>query len=769
MCLLAAIVWVPAIRKPFPNQVQARIPLVICLFVFTINPLLGIAIQNACCGILGTFWACLHMWVMNGIFPGGMKPEYSSTSACAIFGWVNMLVFMFLVLWSKCGIGTKMFALATDIGFMLAFLDPASTMPFSENFQISHRGTAVNVMIATIIGCAAAPLMNLIPYPMSFAYTNMKNGAMKASADPAKLFEAIIEYYAGDEASVVIDSEVKHALDLRAEIDGMGGAIGAAWWEAFDLGTRGTVRALMEGHLSMMNDVYDRLRAALTVARTEDFGPSHTKIMRSIHDASIRLGLAVKELLLAVTAAATDGDISAQEKAELQSLVIEAKAAVSKLAKDFDVARKSLNKPVSTDLLGENFFVLTMSAYARLVIDYTEMMMTKPPKGGSFGAALMGGLKSTWDMKAMTERFNMNFTIVHFTALLICWLFSVLMDNWGGGCVITAVFLMSPAVCPDIQAFLNVLNAVVLAVIVGTLVFQWTCGSGFGDYVLPFAALLLWAIGLYGYFAKSVFLLPCLVFVALTPFRWITSCPTGDIAAGARGLWAGMVSFVIAIVFVCGCQYSLGVDRANNLATDSLDKAFEGLQNAFKAFWAHKDATEPMAPVSGDLGSGAGFCGSAKIEPRMWRNPWKASLYTDLANHVRQIRLDILMLWFAMAGSDGQPDAIFQKFNTSQKFMDVRDDLNGTLEDTHALCVSMVAHEKGRFTGLEKLNTVTGIDELDALPGLIAELNGKLRFPRDAPESMEDDEICQISMVCFLLDSTVKHIAALMKCGVRQA
>jgi hypothetical protein len=132
MCLLAAIVWVPVIRKPFPNQIQARIPLVICLFVFTINPLMGIAIQNACCGILGTFWACLHMWVMNGIFPGGMKPGMSSTSACAIFGWVNMLVFMLLVLWSKCGIGTKMFALATDIGFMLAFLNPASTMPFSE-------------------------------------------------------------------------------------------------------------------------------------------------------------------------------------------------------------------------------------------------------------------------------------------------------------------------------------------------------------------------------------------------------------------------------------------------------------------------------------------------------------------------------------------------------------------------------------------------------------------------------------------------------------
>jgi len=771
MCLLAAIVWVPVIRKPFPNQIQARIPLVICLFVFTINPLMGIAIQNACCGILGTFWACLHMWVMNGIFPGGMKPGMSSTSACAIFGWVNMLVFMFLVLWSKCGIGTKMFALATDIGFMLAFLNPASTMPFSENFQISHRGTAVNVMIATIIGCAAAPLMNLIPYPMSFAYTNMKSGAVKASADTAQLFEAIIEYYAGDEASVVIDSEVKHALDLRAELDGMGGAIGAAWWEGFDIGIRGTVRALMESHLALMNDVYDRLRAALTVARTEDFGPSHTTIMRKIHDSSIRVALAVKELLMAVTQAATDGDISSSEKAELQSLVGEARAAVAQLAKDFDAGRKALNKPVSADLLGENFFVLTVSAYARLVIDYAEMMTTKPPKGAGFGAALMGGLKSTWDMKSMTERFNMNFTIVHFTALLISWLFSVYMDNWGGGCVITAVFLMSPSVCPDIQAFLNVLNAVVLAVIVGTLIFQWTCGlgPGIGNYLLPFTAFVMWIIGMYGVFAKSAFLLPCLVFVALTPFRWVTSCPTGEIAAGARAIWAGMVANILAIGFVCTCQYTMGADRANHLAINAMDDAFLGLRKAFHAFWDEQDATVPMGSVAGDLGAGSGFCGAAVIEPRFSRLPWKSALYVGMVAHMRQIRLDILMLWFAMAGSDGQPDAIFQKFNASDKFAAVRDDLNGTLEDTHALCVAMVAHEKGRFTGLEKLSTTTGIDELDALPGLIVELNAKLRFPREAPESMEDDEICQISTVCFLLDSTVKHIAALMKCAVKQA
>merc|ERR1719321_2322771 len=229
MCLLAAIVWVPAIRKPFPNQVQARIPLVICLFVFTINPLLGIAIQNACCGILGTFWACLHMWVMNGIFPGGMKEGMSPTSPAAIFGWANFLIFTFLVLFCKCGIGTKMFALATDIGFMLAFLDPKSTLVFSENFTFRTDGVAVNTLLATMIACCIAPVLNLIPYIFTSAYINMQGNAVKASKDTARLFEAVIAYYNETEYSIVIESELKHSVDLRAELDGMGGAVGAAW------------------------------------------------------------------------------------------------------------------------------------------------------------------------------------------------------------------------------------------------------------------------------------------------------------------------------------------------------------------------------------------------------------------------------------------------------------------------------------------------------------------------------------------------------------
>jgi hypothetical protein len=489
--------------------------------------------------------------------------------------------------------------------------------------------------------------------------------------------------------------------------------------------------------------------------------------MQKIGDSSLAVGEKTKILLIAATEAATDGDISSSEKEHLKELVADAKKAVKELATAYDGARRAF-KPMSKDTFGESFFVLTISAYARLTIEYAEVLMTNPPQGVGIGAGISAGISGTFS--GLGDKFNVNFTIKHFVALIICWLWSVYVDNMGGGCVITAVFLMSTAVCPDIQLFLNVMNAVIVAVVIGTLVFQGACGTGYGDFVLPLSAVLIWTLGLYGYFSAGPLLLPCLVVVALTPFRWVTMCPEGEIAAGARGLWVGMVANIMAIVIVCSCQFFLALDRATNLAVTELDEAFKGEREAFKAFFAHKDTTVPMGPVGGHLGTGEGFNGSAKIEPRFWRAPWKSGLYSDIVGQLGQLRLDILMLWFALAGSDGKPDAIFSKFEHAPEFKSVQNDLNSTLEDAHNLVIKLLGHEGGHFKGLSMLKNTVGIDELGDLPALVEDLSKSgVTFPSKVGDSMEDDELCQIGTAFLLLDTSIKHIAGLLQTSIRQA
>jgi hypothetical protein len=763
MCLISMFVWIPSLASLIPNL--PSMALVACLFVFTINPKFGIAVQLGIAGFLGTLWAILHVWFMNFFYPGGLKAEDGVTSWCSLFGWVNFLVFLWLLLWCKCGIGMKMFALSYDIGFCLAFLNPANTTVFSGT------GPALSTLIATLVACLAAPLMNLLPYPMSFAYTNMKANAQKASKDTSRLFEAAVAYYTGTQGySIIIESELKHCSDLRAELDGMGADIGAAWYEGFDGGTRGTVRALMQAHLDMINQVYDRLQAALIAMQNEDFGESHVRSMGRIRGSCLKVAASTKNLLCYITDAACDGSFSAGEKSEIERLILETKDSVRQLARDFDMSRRLMNRPVNTELLGECFFVTALSAYARLVWEYGELMLRNPPQAPGMGEVLSGWITSTWSWSAITDPVNMNFTNKHFIAIFICWMYSVYVDGFSGACVITSVFLINGALCPDIQGFLNVMNAVILAFLTGSMLFKVSCWTGQGAWMLPLVTALMWLFGLYCMFSKSILSLAALFIVALTPFKLVARCPenAADIHANAEGEMSVIKANVLAILFVASIQYLLAYDRPSLMARDSVDAAFNGIRKSFDNFWKALDACEPMGSVAGSLDAGAGYNPSARIEPRLFRYPWKGEYYDEIVAQLRLIRLDILMLAMSMSGSDGKPDAIFNKISNVPEFQQVRDDLNQTISDAHTLAVGLLSCEGGSYDGLQFVKDLDTIDKLDALPMLINKISkGGIGFPMELAASLEDDELCQISAVFCLLDYTVKHIAGLIKITVQ--
>jgi len=765
MCLMAMFVWIPALGNLFSDM--PSMALVACLFVFTINPKLGTSLQLGCAGFLGTLWAILHVIFMNLVFPGGMKPEDSVTSWCSVFGWANFLIFLWLLLWCKCGIGMKMFALSYDIGFCLAFLNPNNPTVFTAT------GTALQTLIATLFACIAAPLMNLIPYPMSMAYPGMKVAAQKASKDTGRLFEAAVNYYCGTEGySVIIETELKHSQDLRATLDGMGADISAAWYEGFDAGKRGTVRALMAKHLELMNQVYDRLRAVLIAMGSEDFGESHVRTMGRVKGSCMRVASSTKDLLCYITEAATDGTFDSSERAEIERQILEVKDAVRQLARDFDMSRRLLNQPMNSNLYGECFFVVSVSAYARLVWEYGELMLRNPPQGVSFGAVMVEGLKSTWDLSVLNSPINLNFTTKHYIAIVLCWFYSVYVDGFSGACVITSVFLINGNLCPDIQAFLNVMNAVILAFLAGSVIFKASCYTGHGAWVLPLVTAIVWCLGLYCIFSKSILSLAAVFIVALTPFKLVALCPTSaaDIHANAAGEMHIIKANVLAILFVSSVQYLLSYDRPSCIATDSLDQAFKDLRTSFTYFWESKDACVAMAPVSGALDAGIGYNGSAVIEPRLFRYPWKGAFYEELVGQLKQVRLDILMMAMAMSGSDGKPDGIFRKIEAIPEFVSVRNDLLRTIEDAHVLVVGLLSCEGGSYDGLKFVKDLESLDRLEDLPKLAENLaKAGLAFPMDLAASLEDDELCQVSTVFLMLELSVKHIAELVKITVQHS
>merc|ERR1719399_565747 len=131
--LMAFLVWWPSTAEDTnATRFKPYMPLAICIFIFTINPIFGTVIANAWAGIVGTFVACLNIFILRGFFAEGVEPGMGPFSAPSIVAWVNLAVFNLLMLMLNVRMAFRMFAMANFTGFILMFLNPADQTPFSN-------------------------------------------------------------------------------------------------------------------------------------------------------------------------------------------------------------------------------------------------------------------------------------------------------------------------------------------------------------------------------------------------------------------------------------------------------------------------------------------------------------------------------------------------------------------------------------------------------------------------------------------------------------
>merc|ERR1719161_3202238 len=603
----------------------------------------------------------------------------------------------------------------------------------------------------------------------------MRDSALKVAADMAQLTEVLVDYYSGPGPSIVIESAKKHANGVKTQLDGLGGAIGAAYFESLDMGSAGTVRKHHEAHAAMMGSVFDRIKAIMVTLTTEDFADSHMTIMKAITPASKSVALKVQTLLIEVTNAISDGDLSSSEKDSLRKNVKKVKEAVAELSKAFDTVRRTFDAPIHPELLGESFFVLELSAYARLICEYTEGVCNNPPPAGNgVFADLSNWFASTWNWEALTEKYNMNFAIRYWVAVTFAFCYCVFIAKWVMSVAVICTFLLSTRVAPDIQGSLDGMLGVTSAILAGAITYDLSCtlGGAHGNYILPAAAFVFWMVTTYAWSSGSKFAGMGLLTAAIGATKFVALCPEVKVAGGEVGLWNSMMYVMYSTVIICAAEAIFAVDRASNLALTSLDLAFKGVQSAFKAFWEQEDIGTAIAPVGGHCDEANAFNSSAKIEPRLWRYDWKYDLHNDLVASIRTLRLDLLMMESAMEGGGGSASGLFDKFADTDEWGKVRKDLDDTLEQARHLAVTLVGLESGKFQALGSqidFEEDNKADELEDLPDLLKKLAEKLEFPEEAPESMEDDVLCKVSTVLVMLQSTCLHIAHVVHVVINNA
>jgi hypothetical protein len=149
-------------------------------------------------------------------------------------------------------------------------------------------------------------------------------------------------------------------------------------------------------------------------------------------------------VLLRATEASEDGDIDAGEKDDLLAGEKKVATALKALSAAFDDARKKFGKVVSKDLMSESFFVFCLSAFGRLVVEYSTVLRTNPPKGNPPVSEFIAATKALVDVPLW---YHYRVVSRYWLSLMGCFLFSVHMDNFVPSCAITGVFLINTRVC----------------------------------------------------------------------------------------------------------------------------------------------------------------------------------------------------------------------------------------------------------------------------------------------------------------------------------
>jgi len=791
--LLASVAWVPAANElvhRFMPGVPGMMPLAICMFIFSVHPILGNAVGNGAALVVGTFAACCNMFVLRGFFPEGVGAGMSHFSTPGLIGWADLMIFNFVFLSTNIRMGTRMAALSSNTGFMLAFLNPADTSRFSKGFEIDMEGTAVATLCAMVVSALGAVLVMVLPYPWNFASRDMKTRAKQASIDTAQQFIRSVEYYNRAKPSVMVEQLLTNTEQLKKELDATSSSIEGAWFEGFDIGNAGQVRHLMEKHVAALKRVFDILHQLQMAMSTEVFGATHQAVVAMCGPSAHLLAEKTGVLLFSVTEAASDGDLSESEKHDLLTIAAEVKSALKKLSSDYDTARRKNNMPpVHKDLLHTAHFFFALSAYARLVIEYTDMLCNSPPSGVSFVEAVTTGFKNIF---VWTREYHGRFMTRYWVALLLSFVFAVRFDNYGGACAVTGCFLLNERIGADMMAILNVVLSVVVSSVIGGLIYSYSCMTGYGEIVMPIVVGLYLMVTLNIAFSGSSFSLIGIFMAALAPFQMVKLCPAevGDDTAGAVGLWVGIRGCLIAMTIFSTCEYASIPGEQAGMAVKRLDAAMEALQAAFLELWADKEpkSCDLVGPL---LAEASTFNLGARLEPRGARTRWRFALMDELIGSVNKLRLDILSIRHGVEGQCGSDSGTTQHAFAILHKVEIQasprqsergygtgkisalnvmvEDLRGTLEDSREIAKALLSHKSGPLDIVHKLHQAEGVDELDGLSSTIENINKVegVKFPAKAPDSLEEDDLCQLAIVLLMLGYTVDHIADTIKSCIR--
>eukprot|EP00929_Paragymnodinium_shiwhaense_P039267 TRINITY_DN2064_c0_g1_i1.p1 TRINITY_DN2064_c0_g1~~TRINITY_DN2064_c0_g1_i1.p1 ORF type:complete len:349 (-),score=71.82 TRINITY_DN2064_c0_g1_i1:73-999(-) len=305
------------------------------------------------------------------------------------------------------------------------------------------------------------------------------------------------------------------------------------------------------------------------------------------------------------------------------------------------------------------------------------------------------------------------------------------------------------------------------------LMYSFSCKYG-NTTTLMVVSVFYWLSTIFVAYGGSSLAGIGLIMAALAPFAILKRCtamtPEGE-AASAVGLWGGIRALLIAVVVTVIWEIIHIPGSFTRMSGDSLKAGFTSLEAAFKAVFDGKDVDADLAAVSASIGDAETYNAAAAMEPRLWKCSWKKEFLEETAGNINKVRLDVLVMRLALLGGNTSlpTDNAIKDMKAVEEIVAMIEDLNTTLADAKELSMRVLEHNDGPFDGLKKLQTMEGLSELDGFDAAVSALSKAVPFPSKTPESLEEDRLCQMSIVLVMLEYVIAHIAEITEGAVKLA
>uniref|UniRef100_A0A7S2JJ34 Uncharacterized protein n=1 Tax=Zooxanthella nutricula TaxID=1333877 RepID=A0A7S2JJ34_9DINO len=614
-------------------------------------------------------------------------------------------------------------------------------------------------------------MVTFFPYPR-WAQYKARDTAKELVHQLPLLWSTLQEQFSEPEPSNFGKDQIHRRLERLARLaTTMEGHIAHSWYECFGRESWHHTRRILNALEKLIHQSYDRIYSTFSIAFTEEWGQLHNELMPRLQPHLEATCREVEVLLTVCIHTAFDGKLS-----EVEAIAIEKACAVvrqqeAELTAAFDQARRELVQERSqhrraerclAELMPEHVFGLNFSSFARLSLGFAEDLLQQRSNPHHLPrVSERPAFSSLWDKSVLLDPMHRNWALR--AALAIFSGFAIgfhgygdLFSSYNAGIACTASVLLSKFVGSAMVKNLGRIQGVVLGTVVGQLVHA-TLGASCDTLGLAAVALCLFLYGvltLFTYYNSTQYsYIGCLLAANGCGTMLLGGC--GSRSLDKEGSYDTISGTVVAIALIVVYDVLLPPGRASNIAHGGMRDSVRLLGSALEQ---HFDkSVEHVRFHKGELhdkiASAEGMGKEAFQEPRYWRTAWKDTVFSAAVATMYRVRYSLAAMEYAMAkgfvdgGAKNDVLCAIAETPACQR-------LAGLVQQkvqAIAPLVDIFVHEvEGRFPGFSSREAKHEYKvEMDAASrALMAEIAKHPVLAREAgPASLEEDPVCQVSMV----------------------